>query len=423
MSTHKIALTIPTGRPNVKKSVKAFLENAVSHGYSLSDFSVYLSIDREYQKTEKEDFYLDSDLVEGLKKVVYIFEEDRELLATEIVREFNFKSDLINNLFSGRGYSKQRNSALIFALKDNNDYAICFDDDEAPFVPIKRADGSVSWKNLDFFGPHVNALSSGADITRGPYLGYLSPVPSDFEKNIPSEIRKKLGEALQWGNDVITSYSFFDLMNKIKYLEEEELVSPSRPFVVESGKNGKHIYAGNMGINLKSLRSGKVPIFYTPPSARGEDTIFALQLDELEVVEVNSFIFHDPFGLYPDVFDHEFPEFLRSIPVTDKTKERFASALVGWLKYAPILIFMTSKTEAERSHRLGEMLSKISEPTQQLAEVLDCPEINTCETVLRNYSLNVEKHLNELNTVQALWKNHLAVSSLSKLNLLGNGQI
>ncbi len=399
----KIAITIPTGRPNVTKVVNAFLCNAEHYGYDLSCFSVYLSIDTQYQNTSVGDFKLESELEQKVKKVDYITQQERLSLAQRL-SDLGINHRIAKAIFSGRGYSKQRNSALYYALKDNNDFAICFDDDEAPYIPVRTISGKVEWHYPDFFTPHINALMSGTDITRGPYMGYQSPIPSDFEKNIPKEIRTKLGEALESGSDVITRDSFFNLISKIKYLPKREIRSSKRPFIIEHGPHGKHIYAGNMGINLNSVRNGRVPVFFTPPNARGEDTIFALQLRNLQVEEVPSYIFHDPFGMYPKILEDEPPEHLEGIPLNGNTENRFADALIGWLKYAPILIKMTSRNSQEMRDRTNEMLSKIREPTQKLALLLDCPKLNNCYGVLRRYFDSVERDYKDLVTVQREWK-------------------
>jgi len=414
----KVAITIPTGRPRVKKVVKAFLDNAVFHGHDLKDFSIYLSIDTSFMDTKVEDFYLDQEVVDSVCKVEYIDETRRRQIGLDVADKCEVDSLVVEKLFYGSGYSKQRNAALFVATKDGNDVAICFDDDEAPQVPLKKRDGELDWKNLDYFGPHFKELSNGADITRGPCLGYLSPVPSDFEKDIPKVIRKKLGDALQWGSDVITRYSFFDLMNKIIYLNEDDLGEEKRPFDVQEGKNGKHIYAGNMGINLNSVRAGKIPVFYTPPSARGEDTIFSLQLIDLVVREVNSFIFHDPFEMYEDILGGKFPEFLKSVPVTLDTKNRFASALIGWLKYAPILISMTSENSEQIENRTNAMLGSIDEPARELADLLSCPQISECKSVLSKYNDDVEEHIAELCKLQRVWKEKIVPNSFNSQVLI-----
>lgn len=406
----KIALTIPTGRPRVRQVVKSFIENAILHGYNPKDFSIYLSIDTSYQNTKECEFRLNPTIERKVCRVHYIGETRRHELGEEIAKRCSAYNQTIYNLFSGNGYARQRNSALFLAIQDKNDIAICIDDDEAPFVPIKQKNGQIIWKELDFFGPHIKELSSGTDVTRGPYLGYLSPIPSDFERDIPEEIRKKLGEALQYGSDVITSHSFFDLMNKIRYLPEEELTNPSRPFIVEEDKNGKHVYAGNMGINLNSVRQGRIPIFFTPPNARGEDTIFALQLKETIVREVNSFIFHDPFDLYPEIFKRNFPKSLKNIPVTEHSKKRFASTLMGWAKYAPIFIELTSKDSDDKREKIEGMLAKIEEPTKELANLLNLPELRKCKDILADYYQSVQDHCAQLTAAQTIWRTEIVPS-------------
>lgn len=403
----KIALTIPTGRPIVKKVVKAFIENAIQHKYNPKDFSIYLSIDTEYQNTKLADFKLDPGIEKKVKKVRYISNKERKILGKEIKKATNIKQETIKTLFVGRGYSKQRNAALFLAIKDGNEIAICLDDDEAPFIPIKKNNDTIYWKSLDFFTPHIKELKNGADITRGPYMGYQSPIPSDFDKDIPEEIREKLGEALKWGSDVITNYSFFNLINQIKYLSEETIKGSQEAKVVEEGENGKHVYAGNMGINLNSIKEGRIPIFYTPPDARGEDTIFGLQLQKALVKEVKSYIFHDPFQIYPEIFEGKFPEILKRIPITKNSKERFSAALIGWLKYAPILIELTSKTDEEKTKKIQEMLNKIEEPTRELSEILNLPELRDCKNILKKYYKEVKNHSSNLAIVQEEWKNKI----------------
>ncbi|MFQ5531246.1 MAG: hypothetical protein ACE5ES_01380 [Candidatus Nanoarchaeia archaeon] len=402
----KIALTIPTGRSRVKEVVKAFVENAVLHGCNPKDFSIYLSIDTGFENTKLSDFKLDPRVENRVNKVVYISRQKRAQIGRWVAKKCNVDLEIVKNLFVGSGYSKQRNSALFLALKDGNDYAICLDDDEAPFIPIKKENGKICWKNLDFFTPHLKELSTGTDITRGPYMGYLSPIPSDFDRDVPEEIREKLGEALKWGSEIITKYSFFDLINKIKYLSEEKLIE-TEAIVIEEGETGKQVLTGNMGINLHSVREGKIPIFYNPPKARGEDAIFAMQLSDLVVKEVKSYIFHDPFKVYPEIFEGKFPEILKRIPLTSDSKQRFANALMGWLKYAPILINLTSNSEEKKQQKIKEMLNKIEEPTQELANLLDLPELKECKKILAKYNRNVEFHYNNLIIVQKEWKNKI----------------
>ncbi|MBS3093420.1 hypothetical protein J4456_02460 [Candidatus Pacearchaeota archaeon] len=401
----KIALSIPTGRPRVKHVVKSFLENAVQYGYDLKNFSVYLSIDTTFKKTRVADFILHSELENKLGKIEYISPKRRKDIGEDLVN-LGVETNLAISLFAGRGYSRLRNSSLLLALRDNNDVAICIDDDEVPYIPIESQEGKIRWENLDFFTPHLEALKS-TDITRGPYMGYLSPIPSDLEEEISPLVRRRLGEALQIGNEIVTVNSFFNLMENIIYLPEREILNPHRPYIVANSKYGKTILSGNMGINLHSIREGKLPIFYTPPSARGEDTFFGLQLKNNTVIEVPSYIFHDPFGLYPHLLKGKFPHKLKNIPVNKTSINRFADAVIGWLKYAPLFVYMSSKTAAEREERIEDMIKKIVKPTQQLAELLHCPKLYFSKEILEDYHRNVVNHYYMLQKSQEVWKNKI----------------
>ncbi|MAH06913.1 hypothetical protein CMI38_01525 [Candidatus Pacearchaeota archaeon] len=409
-SDAKIALAIPTGRPRVGEVVNSFLENAEYFGYNLKQFSVYLSIDLEYQDKAPEDFKIDRSIEDRVNKVEYIYGDQRREFGEKVLERSGVDKDIADTLFIGRGYSRQRNVAILRAAEDGNDYAICFDDDEDPKIPVRMEDGSTTWTYPDFFTPHISALSNDVDITRGHCLGYLSPIPSDFERSIPEDVRRKLGAALSIGSEVLDADSFSGLMKKVRYLNESEISNLPISYIVKNGEYGKAILSGNMGINLTSLRGGKIPIFYTPPGARGEDAIFGLQLENLIVAEVSSYIFHDPFVKYPNISSGEVPNKLEDIQVDDETKKRFGNAVIGWIKYAPMLIAMTSQDRDEVDRRTGDMIAKIGEPTDRLAKLLHYDELSTSERVLRNYVSDLDSHMNELLNVQNNWRDKIAPS-------------
>jgi hypothetical protein len=108
--------------------------------------------------------------------------------------------------------------------------------------------------------------------------------------------------------------------------------------------------------------------------------------------------------MYSEIFKGEFPKNLKSIPVTSKTKERFTDALIGWLGYAPLLIFMTSQDEREKEDRLKNISSKIGEPTRKLAEILNYPRLEKCEEVFNCYYNSLEKDFSDLRMAQESWR-------------------
>lgn len=402
----KIAITLAAGRPRVIPVLRSFLNNAKQYGYDLSNFSVYISADTDFQNTSIEEFDLPIDILNQINHGEIISKQDRINIGNRVQSSLGISESLARVMFYERGYSPLRNCALLRAVEDDNDVAIFFDDDEIPIVPMKSDDGLISWHNLDYFTPHIHAIQEGAQITRGPYLGYISPIPSDFDKNIPSEIRRALGEALSHGSEIITADSFMNLMNnQIRFLKSEELVSSPSYFEVKSDTYGKKLLTGNMAVDLNAVRAGQIPLFYTPPQARGEDAIFAMQLSDVKVVEVNSFIFHDPFNMYPELLVGKAPLELHPIPVSPESIERFASALIGWLKYAPILVRLSSNNYDEERFRIERMLLDIKRPAQKLSEVLENPKVNTSHYTLKQYYESLDDNFQTFQEVQDTWKN------------------
>lgn len=402
----KIAITLAAGRPRVVSVLKAFLDNAEQHGYNLKNFSVYLSADTDYKDVPLSAFKLPDSITSRLACTEVISKEDRITIGQRIASSYNIDEDISRIMFYERGYSPLRNCALLRALEDGNDIAIFFDDDELPTIPVKTTDGSLTWHDLDFFTPHIYAIQNGAEITRGPYMGYISPIPSDFDKNIPAEIRRALGEALSHGSEVITADSFMDLMNnQIRVLQSQDLKTTPSFFEVESDLYGKKLLTGNMAIDLHAVRRGRIPLFYTPLQARGEDAIFAMQLADVKVVEVNSYIFHDPFNMYGELLNGYRPTELAPIPVSEQSINRFCSALEGWLRYAPILVRLSSNSKDKETYRIEKMLFDIKRPAQKLAEVLNNPKVHTSYYTLQKYYESLDDDYDKLQQVQGVWKN------------------
>ena len=64
-------------------------------------------------------------------------------------------------------------------------------------------------------------------------------------------------------------------------------------------------------INMNHL--DKIPAFYNPPEARGEDTFFSTLLDDAKVLRVPVYHFHDGFLKYPGIMKQKYPVSLRKI--------------------------------------------------------------------------------------------------------------
>lgn len=76
------------------------------------------------------------------------------------------------------------------------------------------------------------------------------------------------------------------------------------------------------GICINLTHIDKIPAFYNPPFARGEDTFFCTLLTEAKVVKVPTYYFHDSFLKYTGILKGKFPKRFKKIPLDDDALRR-----------------------------------------------------------------------------------------------------
>lgn len=207
----------------------------------------------------------------------------------------------VGELVERPGYASARNAPLLLAMRDGHDVGIFVDDDVHPLGGFLRS--------------HLDGFEAGADVTRGGYLGHAAPLV-DLSPLLGPECRAALGLALSLGNEVLAA----DCLTAAPAVGTGALSELHRGLVV---------YGGNVGISLAALAEGRIPPFFCPPGARGEDTFFGLRLAGAAVSEVSP-VFHDPFGLGRDA--------PAAVPPTPAHLRRFAGAVRGWVRYAPLWV-------------------------------------------------------------------------------------
>jgi hypothetical protein len=366
----RVALIIPTIRPKAKAIVTQFIANATSHGIATKGLSVYFSIDL-IGSTKCEDFYLDDDTKKKLHSVHYVDVYTRQTIAQTIVHHGLLDEEFLNQSFVQRGYAAARNAALFQALLDGNDFAINIDDDVVPVANFRDHDGTLGWLRINFFHIHLKALSEGADVTRGPYLGYPSPVV-DLAAILPFHYRKRLGIALSLGCEILHP-DILTCRSHLRYATTHDLHCSSHYFSDECMRKTTIVYGGNLGINLHSVREGKLPLFFNPPGARGEDSFFGRCLDaKVRVSSIPAYVFHDPFGLNPELLGGRTPlALLPIVPATNKNLKRFAEALTGWIKYAPLWIYTQHADQEKRNETLHALILLLTDTSALLKEQLN----------------------------------------------------
>ena len=274
------------------------------------------------------------------------------------------------NLFLGNGHAKGRNTLMHFAYRNNMDYLLFWDDDEYPVANIKD-NNKIIWKMQDNIKVHLENIQN-ADITIGYHCGYISPIPYiDFEHQENSNELKNFIEAIS--NDIISWESI-----KLK-MQEDNGVTYADPniangkglYEIEMQGAGKWVAGSTLCLNLKHI--DKIPAFYNPPDARGEDTFFATRLKYSKVLKVPVYHFHDGFFMYPEIMLEQYPKTLRKANVEnwkDLIVKRFYYACIGQLRYKPLLMYISDKSNYNKNveiieNKLTTSIPKVNELFKQ----------------------------------------------------------
>lgn len=95
---------------------------------------------------------------------------------------------------------------------------------------------------------------------------------------------------------------------------------------------------------------------------------------------------------------------LAPTPLTRRTVERFGRALLGWIRYGPLLQRLRAPDEAW--YRVGIVLMReaISEAAPALSAGLNWRGFSTAPSVLSQCSRRSGRHLEELRQTEEAWR-------------------
>lgn len=128
---------------------------------------------------------------------------------------------------------------------------------------------------------------------------------------------------------------------------DEELMKKKTVSEIQIQGTHKRILGSPLCLNLKHLE--KIPAFYNPEGARGEDAFFSLLLNENKVVSVPVYHFHDPFIKFNNVLEGKYPRKIDKTKSNDKSVEqRFYKVARGWIKYRPLYLYATNRENYEK---------------------------------------------------------------------------
>ncbi len=399
----KFGIGFVTGRPNVCKIINSTYERLINQFKDLNkkvELTIYILFDLGYQYTTRIDFY---GIIPNVYKdltIKYITPEDIEEEKKKILAKENYsKSDI--NLFFGHGHAKGRNSLMYFALKDKMDYLLFWDDDEYPVACIKDENtNEIIWKEQDNIAMHLKYIQN-ADVTIGYHCGYISPIPYvELNSDIDEEKFKCYIEAL--GNDIISWDSIkekFIEANGITYADEN-IANGNGSYEIKQDGAGKWVSGSTLCLNLKHIQ--KIPAFYNPEGARGEDTFFSTGLVDSKVIKVPVYHFHDGFLKYTNIARRKYPKVLRKIKSSEEQiEERFYKASRGWIKYKPLFEYITNNNNYKES--IKNTYKKLEDSLPELNKLFNNSNFNILLRDLEEYDKNVKKHYDEYIQTNQIW--------------------
>jgi len=343
-----------TGRPNICNIINNYYKFLLEQVKELDkevSFTFFILYDLNYLNTKEEEFHNIEPEVFKKINIKYISPDDVVEKNKSVKKKFNLTQKEAD-LLIGKGYAKARNTILYEAIEDGIDYLLFWDDDEYPLAAIRNGD-EIQWKKQENVAQHIKNIEN-VDITYGHRCGMISPLPYvKCEGKLTKEIYKDFIDALE--NEVI-SWDKVQRMYKNDSgigFAEKDIADYTRK-VEELEGIGKENFVLGSGICLNLRHLDKIPAFYNPPGARGEDTFFSCSLAEknAKVLRIPVYHFHDAFLKFQFLMEEKYPKTLKKIKSDDSSIElRFRRTTEGWAKYKPLLCYINNREDYEKTIR------------------------------------------------------------------------
>lgn len=399
--TIKVGIGFATGRRSFQKVLRTTIHNWKDSGLvenSRISLNLFVAYDLNYHKTKISDYTnIHPELVEQIESSQFIGGNNIKEEIEYLTRENVINIDEARMIF-GRGYAAKRNAVVYNAIKNNMDYLIFLDDDEYPMA-VTNTRNTAIWGGQHVLLKHLQFITQ-ADITHGHHCGYISPIPyMEFNDTMTEADFRSFIEAIS--NDIINWDTLKIVMKNggVTYADTKTLTS-DEAIEVQETNHAKFISGANLGINLTDPR--RIFPFYNPPGARGEDTFLSTCLSERKVLSVPCYTFHDGFSTYNDLLEGVLPIRLKFIKAdTEQITTRFYKACIGWIRYKPLLLYITQPDHYEE--KIEEMREQLKETLPKICAYFEQPNFMTVLAELEKYHKNVKKHYHEFLETQRIW--------------------
>ncbi|MDD3169221.1 MAG: hypothetical protein PHC91_07160 [Eubacteriales bacterium] len=412
----QVGIGFATGRKGFQKVLRSYIYNWKESGLVDNKnmiLNLFIAYDLSYANTKATDFIkIHPELDEQINSKTFIGNNDMKNQIDELVLDNIITREEAGLLF-GKGYAAKRNAVLYFAIKNKMTHLLFLDDDEYP-VAVTNTKKTAIWGGQHVLSKHLEYLDE-ADITHGRHCGYISPIPFiEYNKVMKESDFRTFIEAIS--NDILN-------WDRIKKVMEDGGVTYADPqvltgnyaFEVQEQHHSKFISGSNLGINLKDPR--RIYPFYNPPGARGEDTFLSTCLSQRKVMRVPCYTFHDGFSTYNHLLEGVLPIHLKYIKAEDeRIIARFYKACLGWVRYKPLLTYITRPEAYEAT--IKEMRRSLGHSVPKICEYFRQPDFMNVIVELNNYHNEVEKHNLEFQAAKKAWSKIMDHLSSSNQNVL-----
>lgn len=399
----ELGIGFVTGRANVCKIVNNYFKDMVRQIKNFErpvNITLFILYDLSYMGEERINFYKIIPEAYKYVNIKFITPEDIEEEKKRIIAKTNITHEEIN-LFLGNGHAKGRNTLMHFAYRDNMDYLLFWDDDEYQIANIK-GNNQIIWKKQNNISTHLKYINN-SDITIGYHCGYISPIPYIDLKSEENEANfKKFIESIS--NDIISWDSIENKMkndNGVTYADPD-IAEGKSAYEINMEGEGKWVAGSTLCINLQHI--DKIPAFYNPANARGEDTFFSTKLEKTKVLKVPVYHFHDGFLMYTDIMLSKYPQVLKKAEVDNSknlVEKRFFDASIGWIRYKPLLMYISDKLNYKENIEI--VYNKLKYSIPKINKIFEHYDFTKLLDELVKYSNNVEKDYNEYLKTNEIW--------------------
>lgn len=234
-------------------------------------------------------------------------------------------------------------------------------------------------------------------------VGYISPIPYlNVSDNIEEDNIQDFIEAIS--NELVSYKSINEKFKKDNGVTfaKSNLANGQGAYELRGEDGNKFVAGSTLCLNLQHI--DKIPAFYNPPLARGEDTFFSMNLENSKVIKVPVYHFHDGFLKYKKIMEGDYPEKFKLIKANDKNVEkRFFKACQGWIKYKPLLLYILNRDDYD--YQIRKVKVKLKRSIRRIDHLFDQSNFENLVKQLDEYDSKVEEHYNDFIRMNKIWDN------------------